>query len=269
MFKKVNTNSSFLKIISKGCVFSVLLFVLILSVVHLVNMLMPIRLNYLRFEILLASIFFLMAVLLVYISHIITKRNYTKVLKLRFTEVFDFLGEEISIPDSKTLTFTYLNKNFLKNSQFSEEELIGECIDKTNPNCQIVKMKEFIKPLIVGEKDSLEYETIRQRKDGTNYPIRTVLKYFSDSNTLIAFSQDVTQDKAVEELKQKFISLLNHKIRTKLTSIAGSLKIITNGLVGEIPLRMKEMISMANENAQELSNEIDKLLDIDNYSNDV
>lgn len=88
-------------------------------------------------------------------------------------------------------------------------------------------------------------------------------------NTLIALSQNMSQDKSIEEFKERFISILNHKIRTKLTSIAGSLKIITNGLVGEVPLTMKEMIKMANENAQELSNEIDKLLDIDNYSQDV
>lgn len=269
MFNKVSTISQILKTIFKICIFSVLLFGLILSVTLLVNLLAPFNLNPFGFEIILTSIFFFIAVLLIFVSHILTKRSNSEILKLKFTEIFDFLGEEISIPDSKTLTFTYLNKNFLKNSQFSKEELLGVGIDKTNPQCEILKMKEFIKPLLTGEKESLEYETIRQRKDGTNYPIRTVLKYFSDSNTLIAFSQDVTQDKAIEGLKQKFISILNHKIRTKLTSISGPLTIITNGLVGEIPLRLKEMINMAHENAQNLSNEIDKLLDIDNYSKDL
>lgn len=151
MFNKVSAISQVLKIIFKICIFSVLLFGLILSVIVLVNLLAPFNRNPFGFEILLTSMLFLMVVLLFFACYMLVKKN---------------------------------------------------------------------------------------------------------------------SNKAVEELKQRFISILNHKIRTKLTSISGPLTIISNGLVGEIPLRLKEMINMAHENAQDLSNEIDNLLDIDNYSKD-
>lgn len=262
---KLSVDSMFLKTLLKYCFWGAVLFVAFFAMIWLLNLVLPFNVYPLVFEAILALVFLLIAVLLVCVSCKITKRNTIESVKHKFHEIFDLSCEEISIIDADTLTFVDLNKNFLENTQFSKEELLGQTIDKANPKCDIQNIKEFINPLITGEKASLECETIRLRKDGTTYSVKTTLKYLKEPDFLIAFSKDTTNAQSIEELKERFISLINHKIRTKLTSISGALKIITNGLVGEIPLRMTEMIKMAHENSQELSNEIDKILDIDNY----
>lgn len=257
MFKKLSKPTcNCLKIFGA----SIVLLITIFYLIDVANYLNNFYIHPMEVKISLTTVFFLLSALLVTGTYKITKELDKKHTQVKFTQIFDFLGAEISIPDSKTLTFTYLNKSLLTNTQYNPDELIGQKITNTNPDCEIKMMREFIKPLITEEVDVLKYETIRLRKDGSQYPIQTMMKYFKDTNTLIAFSQDITKQKEVEEVKSEFISIINHKIRTPLTSISGSLKIILNGLVGEIPVPMREMIDMADTNATKLLELINELI---------
>lgn len=256
MFKLSNT-------VSKVILSSVALVLIMFCVVDVSNNIINFYNDPLKIKILLTIIFSAIIFILVLATYKITKNINDKQTKIKFSQIFDFLGEEISIPDSKTLTFTYLNKSLLNNTQYEPNELIGREITNTNPDCEITKMKEFIQPLITKELDVLKYETIRARKDGSKYPIQTMLKYFDDTNTLIAFSQDLTKEKEIEAIKAQFVSIINHEIRTPLTSLSGALKIILTDLVGEIPPTMKEMINIANSNATRLLEIINDLLEAD------
>lgn len=240
---------------------SVVLFLAMFCIVNVLNHTTNVYKHPDQNAFLLTIIFFAISALSIVITYKMTKNITDKQTKIKFAQVFDFLGEEISIPDSKTLTFTYLNKSLLNNTQYSPEELIGQKITNTNPDCEIEKMKEFIKPLITEEIDVLKYETIRARKDGSKYPIQTMLKFFGNTNTLVAFSQDLTKEKEIDAIKSQFVSIINHELRTPLTSLSGALKIILTDLVGEIPETMKEMINVANTNAARLMEIIEDLLE--------
>lgn len=67
----------------------------------------------------------------------------------------------------------------------------------------------------------------------------------------------------IEDVKNQFVSIVNHKLRTPLTSISGSLKIILTGLVGEVPETMKDMIHVADNNATRLLESMNDLLDVE------
>lgn len=211
----------------------------------------------------LAAIFFIIFIFFEIVIYRLAKKANDEQIRIKFTQIFDFLEEEISMPDSKSLTFTYLNKSLLNNVQYEYDELIGQSITDTNPDCEHTRMKEFIKPLINGEVDILKYETTRLRKDGSTYPIETTMKHFRDTNILVAFSQDITEEKEIDKVKSYFASIINHTMRTKLTSISGSLKIILSGMVGKIPITMQEMIDIADNNATKLLELIDGTLDIE------
>lgn len=249
--------------VSKVILSSVALVLIMFCVVDVSNHIINFYNDPLKIKILLTIIFSAITFILITTTYKITKSTNDKQTKIKFSQIFDFLGEEISIPDSKTLTFTYLNKSLLNNTQYEPNELIGREITNTNPDCEITKMKEFIQPLITKELDVLKYETVRARKDGSKYPIQTMLKYFDDTNTLIAFSQDLTKEKEIDAIKAQFVSIINHEIRTPLTSLSGALKIISTDLVGEIPPTMKEMINVANNNATRLLEIINDLLEAD------
>ncbi len=79
----------------------------------------------------------------------------------------------------------------------------------------------------------------------------------------IGIATDITERKKVERLKAEFISTVSHELRTPLTSIRGSLGLVLGGVAGEIAGQAKELLNVANKNAERLSRLINDILDIE------
>jgi PAS domain S-box-containing protein len=77
------------------------------------------------------------------------------------------------------------------------------------------------------------------------------------------FISDISERKHMERLKGEFVSTVSHELRTPLTAIAGSLGLITGGVLGQVPQAMAEMLSIAEQNSSRLRQLIDDLLDMD------
>jgi PAS domain S-box-containing protein len=79
----------------------------------------------------------------------------------------------------------------------------------------------------------------------------------------IGIASDITERKKIERLKAEFISTVSHELRTPLTSIRGALGLVLGGLTGDIPGQAKELLNVANKNAERLSRLINDILDIE------
>lgn len=75
--------------------------------------------------------------------------------------------------------------------------------------------------------------------------------------------EDVSQRKAVERLKDEFISTVSHELRTPLTSIRGALGLMTGGVVGQLPEHATELLGIAQTNTDRLVRLINDILDLD------
>ncbi|MFZ6819802.1 ATP-binding protein [Undibacterium sp. Ji22W] len=75
--------------------------------------------------------------------------------------------------------------------------------------------------------------------------------------------QDISERKNIEKMKDEFISTVSHELRTPLTSISGALGLMVNGVMGEIPEKIKSMLYLAHKNGQRLSFLINDLLDME------
>lgn len=75
--------------------------------------------------------------------------------------------------------------------------------------------------------------------------------------------QDITELKKVDRLKNEFVSTVSHEIRTPLTSISGSIGLIKNGVVGDIPKGVSELIDLIEKNTTRLLFLINDILDIE------
>ena len=74
---------------------------------------------------------------------------------------------------------------------------------------------------------------------------------------------DITDLRRLENIKREFVSIVSHELRTPLTSIRGSLGLVTNNAAGEVSDRARELLRVADRNAQRLAALIDDLLDIE------
>lgn len=68
--------------------------------------------------------------------------------------------------------------------------------------------------------------------------------------------------KAALEVKSQFLSTVSHELRTPLTSIIGSLELVRNNALGDMPDNMKPIIGIAAKNSQRLAALIEDLLDV-------
>jgi len=108
-------------------------------------------------------------------------------------------------------------------------------------------------------------ETLGRSSDGTDLEIELSIspvaiherKFF----TFIIY--DASAKRKVDRLKSEFISTVSHELRTPLTSIKGALSIVLSGGVGELPLNAKDLLVIANNNADRLARLVNDILDIE------
>ncbi len=79
----------------------------------------------------------------------------------------------------------------------------------------------------------------------------------------LAIIHDLTEQRAVERLKQEFVSTVSHELRTPLTAVSGALSLVNSGAVGAVPDELREMLDIAEQNSQRLMRLVNDLLDID------
>lgn len=76
-----------------------------------------------------------------------------------------------------------------------------------------------------------------------------------------AFNRLTAERKALSEVKNDFVAVISHELRTPLTSINGALKLVQSGVVGNLPDKADELISLALRNGERLQMIINDLLD--------
>ena len=89
------------------------------------------------------------------------------------------------------------------------------------------------------------------------------LLHVAATNNSRVLEQTVEQLKAVERLKNGFLSTVSHELRTPLTSIMGSLGLLASGAVGPLADEAVEVVAIAERNAIRLIALINDILDLE------
>ncbi|MGL5080517.1 MAG: PAS domain-containing protein [Microcoleaceae cyanobacterium] len=74
--------------------------------------------------------------------------------------------------------------------------------------------------------------------------------------------QDISDRKAIDQMKDEFISIISHELRTPMTSIHGSLKLLSTGMLGNLTEKGQRMLEIAISNTDRLSRLINDILDL-------
>jgi PAS domain S-box-containing protein len=110
------------------------------------------------------------------------------------------------------------------------------------------------------------YEKELLHRDGHLVPVvqsGVLIESASGEKQTWSIIQDITEHKRIELMKNQFVSMVSHELRTPLTSISGALGLLNGGALGEVPTAMQNMLVIAQENSNKLSQLINDLLDID------
>ncbi|MEL6438007.1 MAG: ATP-binding protein [Cyanobacteria bacterium J06621_8] len=77
-----------------------------------------------------------------------------------------------------------------------------------------------------------------------------------------ALSSDISDRKAIEKMKDEFISVVSHELRTPLTSIHSSLKILATGKLGNLLPQGERMLTIADQQTERLVHLVNNVLDL-------
>jgi two-component system, OmpR family, sensor histidine kinase VicK len=77
-----------------------------------------------------------------------------------------------------------------------------------------------------------------------------------------ALTSDISDRKAIERMKDEFISVVSHELRTPLTSLHSALKILVTGRLGVLTKDGQQFLAMADENTERLVRLVNSVLDL-------
>jgi PAS domain S-box-containing protein len=78
-----------------------------------------------------------------------------------------------------------------------------------------------------------------------------------------AIARDITERHELERLKDEFIAVASHELRSPLTSIRAALSLLDGGLLESRPERARETIALASRNAERLMRLVNEMLDLE------
>ncbi len=114
------------------------------------------------------------------------------------------------------------------------------------------------------------------RKDGSSFPVEYVARPQIETDSkgestgkavgvVVAFT-DTTERRALDRMKDEFISTVSHELRTPLTSLRAALGLVTGGALSKRPEKMQQMLEIALGNTDRLVRLVNDILDLERIS---
>lgn len=100
-----------------------------------------------------------------------------------------------------------------------------------------------------------------RRKDGQLRETRWSCVYSAADEEMFAVIHDVTDEKNIERLKQDFLDMITHDLRSPLTSMHGSLTLLFEGVRGELSPVVRNEVTVAMNSIEHLTALVNDLLD--------
>ena len=130
----------------------------------------------------------------------VTERKEAEEMLARLGRILDNSSNEIYVFDADTLRFMQANQGARQNLGYSLEELKTLTPLDIKPEFTRHSYEELIAPLRRGDRETVTFETMHKRKNGSLYPVEVRLQ-ISRTETppvFVTIIQDITERKAAE-----------------------------------------------------------------------
>ena len=159
------------------------------------------------------------------------------------------------------------NPAFLHLLDYHGENVVGRIIDEVMPNEILVQM--------IGEAAVMPPDTFSEIIGDLTVPARVgrderilsvscaPFRGRTGANLgTITVLHDITTIKKMERMKSDFVSMVSHEIRSPMNSLLMQMKVILDGLAGEVTDKQREILERASGKIQNLNAMVTELLDL-------
>lgn len=112
-----------------------------------------------------------------------------------------------------------------------------------------------------GNGDIQEFELRLKRQDGIVIDTRWATIWSESESSFFCVVHDTTQEKNIERLKQDFLDMVSHDLRSPLTAMLASMSMICAGARGELPEPAKQEVARSIQDIERLIGFINELLE--------
>ncbi len=203
----------------------------------------------------------------------ISQRKNSERLSNRLKTALDQTLDCIFMFEEDSLRFTYCNDGACEQIGFNETEILKMTPVDINPEFDRSKFLAILKPLVSGDSQVLQFESIHQHKDGHNIPVEVSLQLIHDESKpaqFIVVVRDITKRQQVldelnaaivtanqaSDAKSLFLANTSHEIRTPLNGLVGAVELLANSDLTESQRRHLELARISSKNLLGIINDI-------------
>ncbi|MDP3828561.1 MAG: PAS domain S-box protein, partial [Polaromonas sp.] len=187
--------------------------------------------------------------------------------EMQLREITDTVPALIAYVD-KAQRFRFHNRAYEEGFGLSHEQIDGKTLLEVMGEEFYQVVRARVDEVLSGYPVVYERTQKTARGDYRDYVVNYFPRYGDgkEEGEVIGFyslATDVTELKRIDRMKSEFVSTVSHELRTPLTSIRGSLGLISGGVAGELPARVKTLVDIARNNCERLIRLINDILDIE------
>ncbi|MGB3514756.1 MAG: ATP-binding protein [Microcoleaceae cyanobacterium] len=166
----------------------------------------------------------------------------------------------------KQQCYRFNNKAYQTWLGLSPSNIYGAHLQKVHGKNEYQNIQEYVEMALSGQMVTYEKETTFQDEHlhtvNVTYIPHIDKQEKEEVKGFFSLTSDISDRKAIERMKDEFISVVSHELRTPLTSIHSSLKILATGKLGNLSSKGQRMLTIADEQTDRLVRLVNNVLDL-------
>jgi len=171
------------------------------------------------------------------------------------------LQEEVYVYEVDTLSMIYANKAAYARCNWSPGDLPKLTIADSSKNFDAALFRQHTQPLFEDGEETVTINAMHE-KGPVEITTRIVLTQ-AGKQVFVSVLRDTSEQHRIEKARLESLSEASHELRSPLTSIKGSLRLLEAGLIGPLPEKAAELVSVAHRNTDRLIGMVNNVLDFE------
>ena len=158
--------------------------------------------------------------------------------------------------------FTAIGAAALPSWGYSIDELLGESLLSIQTRASERSCRAALERIEQSSRDS-EFESELLCKNGSIKDVLWKVSWLKENNNFYCVAHDISERRDADRMKQRFIAIVSHDLRTPLSSISATLSLLNRGARGVLTEAAKSILSKAENSLERLMDLIRDLLDLE------